>query len=232
MTMLYRGSIIYLLLLCLLFPHDKAFGVNGKVLRSDSVERFFDHIELLRWSSKNEEAIKLVEQFLTSNSYINYVKLRATNELAENWRWEREYDKALSILKTAEKTYDTTEFADKSEWLRLILYKAKCFRAMGLPDSAETNYKLALQLVDEYSYQQHKVHGEIWMDWAHYMNQQIKYQTAIEYNLKALNIKTPLFFTSWRPITGISVILNEGPIAHELPKSCTITTEAALINLH
>ncbi len=186
---LFTGYIIILsILFCLLIPKSDLFSKDSLVIELDSVNQFFDNIELLRWEIKNQEAIDQLTNCIKNGVYIKIHVMRAYNELAENHRLLRDPDRALSILEDVERSYRVDPSLEKIELVRMYFYKGKSYRSNNLIDSAVYYHKKALELARKYNYNKNVLAGEIWMDLGLIQKSLGDFQKSLEYNSNAQRI--------------------------------------------
>lgn len=185
----------YLFIICMLFnllvPKAELLSMGAVSSEKDTIEQFFDHVEILKRAYKNQIAIDQLTAFIEKDEYRdNQLHLMRTyNELAENYRWIGDTSNALYFLDKVENEYHAHPSLEKREYVRFNFYKGKIFRSKQLYDSAEYYHKKALNISDQFNYNTSSMVAEIWMDlgliYKRYLGD---IQTALSFYIKAQNI--------------------------------------------
>jgi len=161
-------------------------ALDTKSALSDSSRKFFDEMELLRWSGQYRKAAGELTKLLDTDSASDLVRMKAKMELAENLRLQIDASKALAMLNSVEMSHGQNTSLDGVNLVRLLLYKAKAFRSLNLIDSAEYYYQKALDNAKKKGVEDSAEVGEVWMDWAFLQtNRMGKLDVALEYNINA-----------------------------------------------
>jgi len=178
----------FFLLIVLFFSSGSSSACFG-LLQNDTIELFFENIEFLKWSDKNEEAVDILSVFLEKGNEDDIRILRAENELAENYRWLGDADSAFFHLEKVNKVYQKYTEINKIELIRNYLIKGKSFRLIDNYDSALIYDQKALDLARIALEPFHILMGDIWMELGYIHTSKFgDYTNGLKYNLNAQNV--------------------------------------------